>query len=221
VTTSPVVERSGAPPHWGRGTCQLPTVVCGGFDARLGHLVTRRLSVSGVFDVVEEIVSRHRIAGTLDASRPNAAVVAWDFSEVQDLRELAKAHPTTGFIVLMHGLNPGRSRALTACGVAAALRPEVDGRVLVAATILAAFGMEVHSRIVDGEQARYPAPSAQLSSREAEVAALLEFDLKPGEIASVLQVSVPTIKSHTRSIYRKLRVHSREHLRRTLAEQRL
>jgi LuxR family maltose regulon positive regulatory protein len=49
-----------------------------------------------------------------------------------------------------------------------------------------------------------------LSKRELEVLDLLAEGLTNAEIAQRLVVSVPTVKSHTRSIYGKLGVHSRK-----------
>ena len=54
------------------------------------------------------------------------------------------------------------------------------------------------------------APSADLSERELVVLRLLATDLSQREIASQLYVSFNTVKSHTRTVFRKLDVKTRE-----------
>jgi LuxR family maltose regulon positive regulatory protein len=67
-----------------------------------------------------------------------------------------------------------------------------------------------------GEAATAPPPAGAeqplvepLSERELEVLRLLAQRLSNKEIAQRLFISLPTVKSHTRSIYGKLGVHSR------------
>lgn len=52
-------------------------------------------------------------------------------------------------------------------------------------------------------------PEEPLSDRELEVLRLLQTDLRAAQIADRIVVSVHTIRSHIKSIYRKLNVHSR------------
>lgn len=61
------------------------------------------------------------------------------------------------------------------------------------------------------DDARAPQPLVEpLTGRELDVLRLLAEDLSNLEIGRRLFISVPTVKSHTRSIYGKLGVHSRE-----------
>ncbi|MCP4415675.1 MAG: hypothetical protein GY805_03570 [Chloroflexi bacterium] len=52
-------------------------------------------------------------------------------------------------------------------------------------------------------------PQEPLSDREVEVLRLLQTDLRAPQIASRIFVSVHTVRSHIKNIYRKLNVHSR------------
>jgi LuxR family maltose regulon positive regulatory protein len=54
-----------------------------------------------------------------------------------------------------------------------------------------------------------PAPLVELSSREREVLGYLQTGLSSAEIANALFISANTLKTHQRSIYRKLGVASR------------
>ena len=66
-------------------------------------------------------------------------------------------------------------------------------------------GLVGHGRAepLDAEQAA-PVIVEQLSGREREVLALLSGMLSTAEVASELYISVNTVKTHLKSIYRKL-----------------
>ena len=54
-----------------------------------------------------------------------------------------------------------------------------------------------------------PQESMELSDREMELLGLLSDGLRYKEIADKLYISVPTVKSHLHSIYKKMHVGSR------------
>jgi len=56
---------------------------------------------------------------------------------------------------------------------------------------------------------RRPQPTQELSDAERRILRLLDSDLSLGEIGRELYLSKNTVKTHTRSIYRKLGVSSR------------
>jgi LuxR family maltose regulon positive regulatory protein len=60
-----------------------------------------------------------------------------------------------------------------------------------------------------------------LSPQEIRVLRLLAAGLSNGEIASELVVSINTVKTHVKSIYRKLNIRSREEARIAVKELRL
>jgi len=73
------------------------------------------------------------------------------------------------------------------------------------------YAAEIAAAIV--AEPEYPAPIrslADLSEREQEVWRFLSTPLSMQEIADALYVSRNTLKSHVRSIYRKLGVSTRE-----------
>lgn len=76
-------------------------------------------------------------------------------------------------------------------------------------------------RLAAGLAAVRPDVSAPLSERELAVLALLPSLLSAGEIADELTVSVNTVKSHIRAIYRKLGVSTRRDAVRRAHERRL
>ncbi|MFL7808532.1 MAG: LuxR C-terminal-related transcriptional regulator, partial [Anaerolineae bacterium] len=76
-------------------------------------------------------------------------------------------------------------------------------------SLLAAFGEELPpgpaSRVTQTQPLLEP-----LTERELEVLELLAAGLSNAEIGQRLYISLPTVKSHTRNIYGKLDVHSRD-----------
>jgi LuxR family maltose regulon positive regulatory protein len=76
--------------------------------------------------------------------------------------------------------------------------------------LLAAF-QDLDSTPVAGSKAREPKSGIieSLSAREVEVLDCLTEGLSNREIAQRLTISLTTVKTHTRNIYRKLDVHSR------------
>jgi DNA-binding CsgD family transcriptional regulator len=97
-----------------------------------------------------------------------------------------------------------------------ALERNVTRNLLIAATVLAGYGMRMEPR--DDACERAPGVGvaralAGLTPREAEVLGLIECGEAPSSIAELLDVSPYTIRAQIRAIYRKLGVHNRAELR--------
>jgi LuxR family maltose regulon positive regulatory protein len=75
--------------------------------------------------------------------------------------------------------------------------------------LLSAFGIEDYGPQVADRLPPQPGLSEPLSERELAVLRLLTTSLSSTEIARELVVSVNTVRSHVKSIYSKLNVHSR------------
>lgn len=79
-----------------------------------------------------------------------------------------------------------------------------------ASQLLAAFGVSGFARMEESPVPLHIQPLIEpLTDRELEVLRLLAEGLSNSEIAQRLFISLPTVKSHTRTIYGKLAVHSR------------
>jgi DNA-binding NarL/FixJ family response regulator len=127
-----------------------------------------------------------------------------------DLRRLHAAHAGTHVIVLANNPTPGECSQLLALGATACLGKDVEGRDVLTAIHLASRGLHVlpHAR---------PATPAGLlpdvlTPREADVLDQLQLGRSNGEIAPALHVSVETVRTHARAVFRKLGVHSRREL---------
>jgi LuxR family maltose regulon positive regulatory protein len=94
----------------------------------------------------------------------------------------------------------------------AALLRQVAARGVAPAHVgrlLAAFGDEHLYALASAAPRMQPLPEP-LTERELEVLELLAEGLSNAEIGQRLYISLPTVKSHTRNIYGKLDVHSRD-----------
>jgi LuxR family maltose regulon positive regulatory protein len=76
------------------------------------------------------------------------------------------------------------------------------------AQILAAFQMEERGRIAQAPVGE-PKREGPLTERELQILRLLATDLSPEEIALKLAITVDTVRTHIKNVYKKLGVHSR------------
>jgi LuxR family maltose regulon positive regulatory protein len=132
--------------------------------------------------------------------------------EIQALRALALPVPGEGLAALRVALGlaepEGYVRVFVAEGEPMRTRLKLAAARGIAPTytgrLLAAFAPS------EGPATRARQPLVEpLTERELEVLRLLAGELSNAEIGRRLFVSLPTVKSHTRTIYGKLGVHSR------------
>ena len=128
-----------------------------------------------------------------------------------DLRRLRAAHPGTQIIVLANHPTPGECSQLLALGATACLGKDVEGRDVLNAIHLASRGLHVLPTATPAAGAAGLLPDA-LTAREADVLDQLRLGRSNGEIAAALGVSVETVRTHARAVFRKLGVHSRREL---------
>ena len=128
-----------------------------------------------------------------------------------ELRRLNAAHPDTHIIVLANHPTPGECSQLLALGATACLGKDVEGRDVLNAIHLASRGLHVlpHSNPASPSAGLLP---DVLTPREADVLDQLQLGRSNGEIAAALCVSVETVRTHARAVFRKLGVHNRREL---------
>ena len=128
-----------------------------------------------------------------------------------DLRRLNAAHPDTHVIVLANHPTPGECSQLLALGATACLGKDVEGRDVLNAIHLASRGLHVLPYANPATSSGGLLPDV-LTPREADVLDQLQLGRSNGEIAQALHVSVETVRTHARAVFRKLGVHSRREL---------
>jgi len=182
--------------------------------ARLLHRDQRLDVVGGAGDVPEAI------AGLAELAEPPEAVLL-DVpapAGLEDLQRLELAVPAARIIVLnvSDADEPGVI-AWAEAGVAGLLSRDVDVDDVAQAVRTTASGGTVCSprlaalllrRLARSADEARPATSP-LTSREREIAALLEEGMSNKEIAARLQIELPTVKNHVHSILTKLKASRR------------
>jgi DNA-binding NarL/FixJ family response regulator len=185
--------------------------------AQFEDLVARGLRVLIEEDehlaLVAEDVAQERIADVLAAQAPHVALL--NFGSLRtplEVRELAAAHPDTRLVVLANRPTPAECNQMLAFGATACLSKETQARDILSAIHLASRGLHVLPR-TNGETLPPRGPDL-LTQREAGVLELLQLGRSNGEIAAQLHIGIETVRTHARSIYRKLGVRSRRDLAR-------
>jgi DNA-binding NarL/FixJ family response regulator len=146
----------------------------------------------------------------LRVHRPRVLVL--DIGALRDhaqVREITIEHPETRLVLLGHGLSSVESAQLLAFGASACLTTGTEVRDLRHAIHLASRGLQL--QLLPSS----PAPQIReplLTPREGDVLVLLRQNSSNAQIALALGIGVETVRSHARSIYRKLGVSSRRTL---------
>ena len=128
-----------------------------------------------------------------------------------EVRELSIEHPHTRLVLLGEGLSTTESAQLLAFGASACLAKDTQARDVRSAIHLASRGLQVMPRGAHDAEAAH-ATHSLLTRREGEVLQLLRESRTNAEIALALQIGVETVRTHARSIFRKLGVSSRRAL---------
>lgn len=126
-----------------------------------------------------------------------------------EVRRLHAAHPATRLVVLASRPTPGECSQLLALGATACLGKEVEARDVLNTIHLASRGLHV---LPYGDPSATSSGLDVLTPREADVLDQLQLGRSNGEIAAALSVSIETVRTHARSVFRKLGVHNRREL---------
>jgi DNA-binding NarL/FixJ family response regulator len=187
------------------------TVAIARFSDLLGLGLRAALADDPSVSVVAEDIEYSRIDVVLQAHRP--AVLILDVDQVVDLamvRDLTVEHPGTHLVLLGDGLSALESSQLLALGAGACLDKSTQARDVRNAIHLVSRGLQLMPRSPAGGPV--PAAGGMLTAREGDVLLLLREDRSNAQIALALQIGVETVRTHARSVYRKLGVSSRRAL---------
>jgi DNA-binding NarL/FixJ family response regulator len=190
--------------------------------ARFEDLVDRGLRAlideDDHIDLCARGIPHEQLAAAIAAHRPQVALLNYGSLRTPlEVRELVTTHPGTHLIVLANRPSPAECNQMLAFGATACLSKETQSRDVLSAIHLASRGLQVLRRTEPGRLADAPPQSGPelLTPREAAVLELLQGGRSNGEIAAQLHIGVETVRTHARSIYRKLGVRSRRELART------
>ena len=213
----PAVRPGGRAPHplgperrCNEGVALSPiTVAIARFEDLVALGLQTLLAAEPSVSVIAHDIAHDRIGVVLRAHRP--AVLILDVGALRDLaevRELRTRHPRTRLVLLGGGASPVDAAQLLAFGAGACLPKTAQARDVLHAIHLSARGLQ----LMPLPTSLAPPSGPLLTRRQGEVLALLRQDRSNAEIALALHVGVETVRSHARSIYRKLGVSSRRAL---------
>jgi DNA-binding NarL/FixJ family response regulator len=186
------------------------TVAITQFEDLLALGLETALEADPSISVIARDVTPARLDSMLRVHRPRVLVL--DVGALRDyaqVREITLRHAETHLVLLGHGLSSVESAQLLAFGASACLTTGTQLRDLRHAIHLASRGLQL--------QLLPSSPATQvteplLTPREGDVLVLLRQNSSNAQIALALGIGVETVRSHARSIYRKLGVSSRRTL---------
>jgi DNA-binding NarL/FixJ family response regulator len=158
--------------------------------------------------IIAADVTSDRLDSMISEHEPIVAILNLaTLTTPSDIRRLHAAHPSTKLLVLATNPTPGECSQLLALGASACLGRDVESRDVLTTIHLASRGLHVVPR---GQSANVG--HDVLTPREADVFTQLLLGRSNGEIAAELSVSIETVRTHARSVFRKLGVRSRREL---------
>lgn len=167
--------------------------------------------------IVAHDVAYERLSPVLRAHRPSVLIV--DAAELRDLaqvRELSVEHPYTRLVLFAENLSAAEAAQLLAFGASACLARGTQARDVRNTIHLASRGLQVTPLVAPraGTSLESGAGGREtlLTQREGDVLHLLRQGQGNAQIALALHIGVETVRTHARSIYRKLGVASRRAL---------
>jgi len=162
--------------------------------------------------IVAQDIAHERISVVLRAHRPGVLILDVDaLRDLAEVRELSVEHPSTRLVLLGQGLSTAESAQLLAFGASACLAKETQARDVRHAIHLASRGLQVMPLGPPDASGVHDSDSL-LTRREGDVLFQLRQGRSNAQIALALQIGVETVRTHARSIYRKLGVPSRRAL---------
>ncbi|HTB51058.1 MAG TPA: response regulator transcription factor [Solirubrobacteraceae bacterium] len=189
------------------------TVVLAHFDDLFAGGLRKLIDSDPSLLVVAADVQHRRIGVVLRAHHPDVAILdIGALTKLAEVRELSSSHPTTRLLLLGHDPAPVECAQALAFGASACLGGDTQSRDVINAIHLASRGLQVIPRAPAGSHAPVALGVGLLTKREAEVLPLLQQGHSNAQIALALGVSVETVRTHARNIYRKLGVRTRREL---------
>jgi two-component system, NarL family, nitrate/nitrite response regulator NarL len=188
------------------------TIVVGRFEDLVGRGLRSLISEDENIELLAFDVELDVLDATLAEHQPKVAII--NFGSLRspvEVHRLHSGHPDTRLLVLANRPTPSECNQMLAFGATACLSKETQARDILNAIHLASRGLHVLPRTVAGF-APEPMGPELLTPREADVLEHLQAGRSNAEIALALSVSVETVRTHRRNIYRKLGVRTRREL---------
>jgi DNA-binding NarL/FixJ family response regulator len=185
------------------------TVAVGHFDDLYARGLRGMIEDDPSLQLVASNVGPAQLPTMLRTRRPQVTILdAEALGSPIAVRELAALRPTTHLLLLAARPSGVESAQLLAFGAAACLSKSTQTRDVLNAIHLASRGLQLAPRA----EAEAHGGGGLLTPRETDVLAHLQRRRSNAQIAADLQISIETVRTHARHIYRKLGVGSRREL---------
>jgi DNA-binding NarL/FixJ family response regulator len=188
------------------------SIVIGRFEDLIARGLRSLIAEDGNIEVLANDVELDALEATLSEHEPKVAIV--NFGSLRtpvQVNRLHTGHPETRLLVLANRPTPAECNQMLAFGATACLSKETEARDILNAIHLASRGLHVLPRTTT-DFTPEPLGPELLTPREADVLEHLQAGRSNAEIALALSVSVETVRTHRRNIYRKLGVRTRREL---------
>jgi DNA-binding NarL/FixJ family response regulator len=195
----------------------MPTVVAGRFEDLAAIGLAVMIGDDPDLDLLARDVPLTEIEAAVSRHSPDVVLLNFGtLSAPADVLRLHQQFPDTRIVVLANRPTTAECNQMLSFGATGCLSKETEARDIVNAIHLASRGMHVlpRSAAAGGGLSRLGMEGNELTGREAEVLELLQDGHTNSEIAEELSIGVETVRTHARSIYRKLGVPSRRELAR-------
>src|SRR3954470_4254567 len=187
------------------------TVVLGHFEDLINRGLRSLLEEDDNLEIVRTGVGIDVLPTILSEHAPKVAILNYgSLRSPIEVSHLHQAHPGTRIIVLASRPTPAECNQMLAFGATACLSKETESRDILTAIHLASRGLHVLPKKGGGLSA--PMGPELLTPREADVLEHLRQGRSNAEIALALHISIETVRTHRRNIYRKLGVRTRREL---------
>ena len=182
------------------------------FEDIVAHGLRALINQDESLNLVADGVPHDQLTSALATYHPDVALLNFgSLTSALELRDLHRNFTDTRLVLLANRPTPSECRQMLAFGATACLAKSTEARDVLHAIHLASRGLHVLPP-AGMEPGDLVGPDL-LTPREAEVMDLLQQGRSNAEIAEMLNVSVETVRTHARRIYRKLGVRTRRDLR--------
>jgi DNA-binding NarL/FixJ family response regulator len=195
----------------------MATVVAAKFEDLVSIGLSVMIEEGSTLDLVAKDVPMDEMHAAIAEHSPNVVLLNLDMLRgPEDVLALHREFPGTGIVVMANRPTAGQCAQLLSFGATGCLSKETEARDVVTAVHLASRGMHVlpRSAAAGGGVGRMGLEGAELTAREEEVLELLQDGRTNAEIAEALSIGIETVRTHARSVFRKLGVPSRRELAR-------
>lgn len=188
------------------------TVAIARFDDLVALGLRTLLADDPAIAIVAQDIEYDRLSVVVRVHHPNVLIIdARRLRDLAQVRDLSVQHPDTHLVLFADGLTAAEAAQLLAFGASACLARDTQARDVHNTIHLASRGLQV-TPLATREAGASRANDPLLTRREGDVVSLLRQGYGNAQIALELHIGVETVRTHARSIYRKLGVTSRREL---------